>query len=143
MRINVSDLLAESVGYSRQFIIADEWPVLEDTVLVEAVDGQVTIIRLDEGVAVRGRATIKVELQCDRCLCEFTCPVTLPLQQLYTTLPGDDELPLDRGVIDLAPLIEQEIVLGLPIKSLCRPDCVGIKNLQETKGTPRGRTKKT
>jgi uncharacterized protein len=143
MHINVSDLLVESIGYSRPYVITDEWPVLEGTNLASAVNGQITITRLDAGVAVRGHATTDVELQCDRCLCMFTSQVTLPLKQLFTAHPGDDELPLDHGVIDLSPLIEQEIVLALPIKSLCRPECAGLKNLLETKGTPSGRTQET
>ena len=60
-------------------------------------------------------------------------------------------------VIDIAELVEQEIILGTPIKVLCRPDCLGIQDAAETytkednntrianraritKGTKRGRT---
>jgi DUF177 domain-containing protein len=140
MHINVSDILAESVGYSREYVISDEQPILEGLTLTKAVSGRIAITRLDEGVAVRGRLTTEVELECDRCLRSFTHPVTVSLRQVFIGHPGDDQLPISHGVIDLDPLVEQEIIVGLPIKLLCQPDCPGIR---ETKGNLSGRTQET
>ena len=72
--------------------------------------------------------------------------------------PVDDEMPIVDQNIDLAPLIEQEMLLSLPIKILHSEDCKGIENASDkytreeqgirrlqdqariTKGTKRGRT---
>jgi uncharacterized protein len=131
MHINVSDILAESVGYSRDFTIADEHPRFEDLSLAASINGHVSIMRLENGLAVRGRITTEVELQCDRCLRSFHHPVTASLRQVFTDHPSDDELPIEHNnAIDLAPLIGQEVVLALPIKQLCQPDCPGIAPAQ-------------
>jgi len=140
MHINVSDILAEAIGYSREYAISGEQPTLKGITLTAPIDGRITITRLETGVAVKGRLTTEIELECDRCLRSFARPVTLTLQQVFSERPGDDELPLDHRQLDLAPAIAQEILLGLPIKLLCRPDCPGI---QTTKGTLRGRTQET
>jgi len=69
-------------------------------------------------------------------------------RQVFTNRPQDDEQPIEHpGSIDLAPVIDQEIILSLPIKILCRPDCPGItapsSPNKQTKGSPRGRTQTT
>ena len=38
----------------------------------------------------------------------------------------DAEWPIDKNIIDLAEPTRQEILLRLPMKSLCTPDCKGI-----------------
>ena len=157
MQINVRDILVESVGYSRSYKITGERPSLESVRLTNEVEGEITISRLDSGLLVRGQVTTEVELECHRCLRTFNRPTKVKFKQLFAENPGDDELPITKGTIDLAPLVEQEILLGLPIKILCQPDCKGIDSatdkytkvdtparLQDqariTKGTKRGRT---
>ncbi len=157
MQINVRDILIESVGYNRSYKITGERPALEAVRLTRDVEGEVSVSRLEDGLLVRGHTTTEIELECHRCLRIFSRPITVKFQQLYKENPGDDELPITDRTIDLAPLIEQEILLNLPIKVLHDPDCKGIENaagkytkedsaprLQDqariTKGTKRGRT---
>jgi uncharacterized metal-binding protein YceD (DUF177 family) len=157
MHINVRDILVESVGYSRDYKISGERPQLESVRLTQDVGGELQISRLDEQVLVRGHASTEIELECHRCLRTFNRPTRVNFQQLYSEVPGDEDLPIIDGELDLAPLVEQEIILGLPIKILCQPDCKGIEIAGEkytrkdspvslrqqariTKGTKRGRT---
>jgi len=127
MHINVRDILAESTGYSRSYKISGEQPDLKDLQLIKPIEGEITISRLDDGLLARGHISTEIELECHRCLRTFNHPITISFSQLFSTAPGDDELPIgDRDTIDLAPLIEQEIALNIPIKVLCRPDCPGI-----------------
>jgi hypothetical protein len=44
---------------------------------------------------------------------------------------GDVTIARLEDEIDLAPLMEQEIILSLPIKILDRPDCPGIEGVSE------------
>jgi uncharacterized protein len=32
----------------------------------------------------------------------------------------------DDGILDVAPLVRQEVILATPIGVLCRPDCAGL-----------------
>jgi uncharacterized protein len=127
MHINVRDILAESVGAQRSYKVSGERPELENSKLLSGLEGEFTISRLETGLLVKGRLETEVELECHRCLCAFAHPVKVRFQQVYSEKPGDDELAIQRpGSIDLAPAVDQEIILSLPLKILCRPDCSGI-----------------
>jgi len=157
MHVDVRDILAESVGYSRAYKITGERPELKQAKLTKDIEGEITISRLELGLHAQGRLSTEIELVCDRCLRTFARLTQFHFQQLFAEEPTDDEMPIKDGLIDLAPLAEQEILLSLPIKILHSPDCPGIDDAAEkytkedngirlqnqariTKGTKRGRT---
>lgn len=126
MHINVRDLLVESVGYNRTYKITGERPEFEDIRLTKDIEGEIQISRLDTSLLVTGQLFTEIELECDRCLRTFTRPIRCNLHQEYSESPVDDQLPITDNTIDIAPLAEQEIILGTPIKRLDREDCPGI-----------------
>ena len=158
MHINVRDLLVESVGHNRTYKISGERPDLADIRLTRDIEGEIQISRLDSSLLVSGQLLTEIELECDRCLRTFTRLIRSNLHQEYSENPVDDQMPITNETIDIAPLAEQEIILGIPIKRLCRKDCPGIEdaagkynkedntdtrvitNARITKGSKRGRT---
>jgi uncharacterized protein len=116
LRINVSDLLSRP-GHDRSE--RGTVPVAV-TLPNAAVPGEasfdVSIRSLSDGVVVRGTATATAELTCTRCLSSWTSDLAVPVEQVYRTVPDDeeDELPVD------------EVALALPTTPLCRPDCRGL-----------------
>lgn len=138
MHIHVRDLLAEEIGHNRTFAIEGEQPKTLSLVLTQPVNGEVTVTKLgDKQLTVHGRIATQLQLECHRCLRSYTSDVEAEFDQIYAVSPGEDELPIMDELIDLAPLIEQELVLRQPIKLLCQVDCVGIPGTEEylTKGT--------
>lgn len=127
MHINVTEFLAKEVGYNRTFKISGERPDLESVKLTQDLEGELTISRLESGLMVEGRIATEIELECHRCLRTFTRPTSVKLSQLYSEQPADEDMPIEDGDIDVAPLIEQEILVHLPIKILCRLDCPGVE----------------
>lgn len=94
-------------------------------------------IRLEsvsEGVLVSGSATGTALGECARCLTDIEVPVRADLRELYAypesttaATTDDDEIPrLVDDLIDLEPLVRDEIVLTMPLAPLCRPDCRGL-----------------
>lgn len=87
-----------------------------------------------EGVLVSGTASAAASGQCSRCLTDLQLPVSARLQELYAypdsttaATTDEDEIPrLQDDLIDLTPLVRDEIVLALPLAPLCRPDCAGL-----------------
>jgi len=92
-----------------------------------------------DGISFAGRIETSVRLACSRCLEEYTLPLDLPFDLFYTTAPdgpagGDSRIHDDMvtrvhfdGVrIDLQSLLSEQVYLGLPLKPLCRPDCLGL-----------------
>jgi uncharacterized metal-binding protein YceD (DUF177 family) len=162
MHINVQDILAEEVGYRRTYTIASERPSLESVKLTQDLEGEITISRLETGLVVTGAIATEIELECHRCLSTFTRQMNIDFKQVYAPKPKleEEEMPITDGAIDLLPLVEQEILVRLPIKVLCRPDCPGVPGAETeytshttssrigdkariTKGTQRGRTQET
>ena len=125
MHIDVRDILFDTVGTAKSYEISDERPVLENLELSLPVNGEVTLTRLDEGIMLTGRVETAVQLECHRCLRTFSRPLEVRLEQLYSERPQEDELPIVHFKLDLAPAIRQELLLALPIKLICGPDCPG------------------
>ncbi|MDE3180490.1 MAG: DUF177 domain-containing protein [Acidobacteriota bacterium] len=90
-------------------------------------------------VRVHGRVTARVSAACDCC----TTPVELPIEQdfdlLYrpvSSIAAEEEIEvppdeLDVGFytgngIDLADVVKEQLILALPMKVVCRPDCCGL-----------------
>jgi uncharacterized metal-binding protein YceD (DUF177 family) len=136
MHISVTDILNEELGFSRAFAFTGERPELPEVVLVRDIEGEATITKLQSGVMARGWAETEIELECHRCLSTFHHPVRVTFEQSFKHEPEDDDLPIAEDQIDLAPLIEQEILVSLPIKLLCRIDCPGIPGSDEYHAEP-------
>lgn len=89
---------------------------------------------VSEGVLVTGSLTSAAEGECVRCLEAFTVPVVVALTELFVypnsaTDQTTDEHDLHRVVndlIDLAPLVLDEVGLALPLQPVCSQDCPGL-----------------
>ncbi len=100
---------------------------------------QLDFFKSDTTILVRGAISTILRLRCVRCLEDFTRPLEAAFH--YNVMPEPEEgLPQDleipkgefdayyyRGtVIDLAPLVLEQIVLHIPPYPLCRDSCRGI-----------------
>jgi uncharacterized protein len=73
---------------------------------------------------------------CDRCACVFDAPVASSYHMFYVWdgMEADSRLdpsevqvlPHGLGIIDIAEDVRQTVVLAVPLKLLCRPDCRGL-----------------
>jgi uncharacterized protein len=131
MKINIADILAQELGYNRQFNIEGEALDLELVKLTGPINGEFTVFRSESGLLVSGRIETDIELECHRCLTIFERHIVLNFSQPFSEQPGDDDMPIVGNEIDLAPTIEQEIVLSLPIKQLCKVDCAGMPGVSQ------------
>ena len=134
MQHNVSDLLREPVG-CQWGLEVDEAGTAEP-VTGERIQGQLrlTRIHLDSGQGVWTEAQLRVQTVqvCDRRL-SFRQPVRADFTELYRTGETqsngleDTEFFVDSdGVLDLGEVAPQHLILNLPAKIQCHPQCVGI-----------------
>jgi uncharacterized protein len=86
-----------------------------------------------EGVLVTGTATVPLRGECARCLDPIASTFEADFQELFVyddTRSGgnadDDELRLEGDLIDLEPVLRDAVVLALPLSPLCREDCPGL-----------------
>ncbi len=127
MHINVRDILKEDIGYNRSFTISGETPEMESVTLTKPIEAEIKIMRAETGILVSGIAHTEIQLECHRCLRTFTRPTRIVFGQIFSRQPDVEEMPVTDHQIDLVPMFEQEIIVNLPIKILCRPDCPGIE----------------
>jgi uncharacterized protein len=87
-----------------------------------------------EGVLVTGTVVAPVVGECGRCLDPLEQVFSVDVVELFAypdsstdrTTDEDEVERIEDDLIDLAPLVRDAIVLGLPITPLCRPDCAGL-----------------
>jgi uncharacterized protein len=107
-----------------------------DSVPFEAVQLNGELDRDKDGIAFAGRITTVARLSCSRCLEEYALPLDLPFDLFYTTEPEGEASRIDDDMvtrvhydgvrIDLQSLLAEQMYLALPLKPLCRPDCMGL-----------------
>ena len=134
--INVAQLLKEPVGSNQSHDISGT--IGEE---VEGfVEGKAKVIRISRGVLVQCKLNAEVKLICSRCLDTFLCPISFTAEEEFlpiSDVSGDLALSLpeqsegfiinNKNILDLSELIRQYMLLSLPMKPLCRPDCPGMK----------------
>jgi uncharacterized protein len=134
--INVAQLLKEPVGSIQSHDISG-------TIGGEVegfVEGEAKVIRISQGALVQCKLTAEVKLVCSRCLNAFLCPISFTAEEEFLPIADvSDDLALSspeqseeftidtKNILDLGELIRQYILLNLPMKPLCRPDCPGMK----------------
>jgi len=123
-------MINEPIGSFRELPFQfDEVTLLSELQLTD-FDGLVRINRTPRGLLVDGKFTAKVAGECVRCLDEFMQPLETEFQELFAyhsrhTKDAEYYVPED-GYIDLGPLVYENLIVDIPIKPLCKPDCKGL-----------------
>ncbi len=138
IQINVAQLLKAGVGATRTYEVNDVTDITGEG-FESLVKGQVTLTRTDRSILVKGTLTTEIELDCGRCLKPFRCPLTLNIEDVYfPTLDVTTGLPVSLSdepgaftvdvhhVLDLTEAIQQYTVMAVPMKPLCRDECLGL-----------------
>lgn len=140
MKADICDIPAEGLrlevsedGNSLQEIAGDA-----DFVILSPVSAELTLLKSEGEVFVRGGMTALLKLQCARCLKEFEHKVTSKLDIVYTLTPERDvkerELAKeDVGVsylsgdeIDINAVLVEQLSLDMPMQTVCTIDCKGL-----------------
>jgi len=133
MYINVAQLLKEPIGSTRSYEV-DEYIGEKGTTHVQ---GEVLLTHTNRSVLVQGTMTAHGKNTCSRCLepADFSVSFTIA-DEYFPTIDIVSGLPLPRNpdafmldeshVLDLTEALNQYLVMAMPMKVLCRPDCAGI-----------------
>jgi uncharacterized protein len=105
-------------------------PLLEmaDDLNLTKFRGSAHLTHTPQGVYVHGRFAGEHPAECVRCLAEFTQILTADIKQLYDFPPdpSSEHVVAETGFLDLAPLMRELMLLSVPIRALCRPNCKGL-----------------
>lgn len=79
-----------------------------------------------EGVIVTGRFDAQATVNCARCLKPFLYPIGFEFAEYYKKQPVEGEYPFAGEAIELDRMLEDNVVVNLPTRFLCREDCKGL-----------------
>jgi len=129
-RLNVGFIIHETIGYSRDFPFEAAAVHLPPDLELTDLVGDVRVTRTAQGLLVQVKMAARTPAECVRCLEEFNQPLQIGFTELYAFSPNSltesGLLVPESGKIDLAPLIREEMLLALPISTICRSDCRGL-----------------
>lgn len=144
MKINVTNIPEE--GLKVQFSKDENWSRQIFTekenlgLPLGSVDVSVTLKRIRETLYLEGDIRTEAETDCSRCLESARLPISAAFKYILTPAqvahPEEEEKELGAedldfvyyqdDLIDLDPLIIEQVMLQIPMKVLCRKDCRGL-----------------
>lgn len=148
MQIRVDDIKEEPLEVAAEEAL-DTYPVLTEAAAEEGftflspIATNLRIFRVDEMLEVEGTVQSRIRLSCSRCLAEFEEPLHNSFTLTFAReLPevadesGDEGIELsaeEMGLtlfhgdqIDLGEAIAEQVLMALPMRPLCRPECPGL-----------------
>jgi len=136
--ISLESVREEPVSFSFELPFSlkalDREPLLE----LSRVSLAGTIRRIERGFALEARCAFRGQLECSRCLAAYPFSVEEPFALLlYERAPGvgdvreigRDELDVslyEGTELDVAPIAEERVQMAIPMKPLCREECLGL-----------------
>ena len=95
----------------------------------DAVDARLDVSRTSSGYAFRLRFPLRLEGPCMRCLEDAGVAVEVDAREVDQPGEGDEQLSspyVEEGELEISRWAHDALVLALPPKLLCRPDCAGL-----------------
>lgn len=142
LKINVSNIPEEGLNltfskdedWGRQLFTDREYAGFSPG----GIDGSVTVRRVRRNLYLEGTLQTEIKTDCSRCLEAARLPIDISFR--YILSPVQDEPPEEQELsredldfvyyqdelIDLDPLLTEQILLQIPMKVLCREDCRGL-----------------
>lgn len=134
MRINVGQLLKETIGSHRSYKI----DASIDEEGINSVTGEIILTRTNRSILAAGTMTAKITGICSRCLNQASCTFNFNVEEEFfprADMAGDsvicgesdDSNTIDNNnMLDLTEIIRQYTMLSMPTKLLCRHECAGL-----------------
>ncbi|MCY6959491.1 YceD family protein [Clostridium brassicae] len=132
MLVNISDLTGKKVNqkeinmfFEGENIIFDQ----EEIEFAEPINIKGIFSMIGDIISFDGVMVTTLKLVCSRCLEEFNYPVEIEIHEKFSKIGNDEEndiITMKSDEIDFSPIIENNVILSLPIKKLCSEECLGL-----------------
>ncbi len=123
MYINLSDLkeIGGKKSVSKEFKFHDLEFVGREIEIKDGISLELDIYNTEDSFLVEGTIETVLILTCSRCLEKYESPAKIDISEevMKSDMEDRDELLIDEIIVD-------NIILSLPIKTLCSEDCQGI-----------------
>lgn len=130
LRINVGFIVHQSIGYHKDFSFDAAHLHLDPDLDLLDFSARTRISRNPQGLLTQTHCQATTPMECVRCLTKFELPVSASFTELFafSAQTADESglvLPANK-ILDLGPLVREYLILAIPIRPLCKPDCKGL-----------------
>lgn len=132
MTIDVSDLIKRRTGKKEIHLVIDESELFISNKEIQCKKP----VELEGVLSITGNIlnldcviNTELTLQCSRCIEKFSYPLEFEIHEKFSNDPGDEDdniIFTDSDKIDITEVIENNIIITLPMKRLCSEDCKGL-----------------
>ena len=139
MRIELEKLESGRGDFAHIYPPEEVGSVDERIELTQPAEVNGTVKRSGNEVFVTGHVETRAQLECDRCLKPLELPVSSDFALEYITgedyesssvaALSEEEMSVsvfDGQTIDVDEIVKEQILLAVPVRTLCSPDCKGI-----------------
>ncbi len=138
LKISVANLQSGDMKSFHFYVPHKSWQLNEEQVeVLEPLDIDGTITHAGDFYVLKVQVKTRLKMQCTRCLTDFEENYVCDIEEELRKAEGEDvfaEFVFDEDLystfsgqeIDLEEIVKEHMVLSLPIKRLCREDCLGI-----------------
>ncbi len=129
-RLNLGFLLPQDIGSHHDFPFEFEHLEFDESLSLDHFDGNLIVSRTPQGLLLQGNFSADTELQCVRCLKNYTHRLSWEMTELYVfkreNVDEDNhQLPFNAE-IDIEEFVREDAQLDIPINPVCREDCQGL-----------------
>jgi uncharacterized protein len=128
LRVNAVELLRQP-GATRDVVASIDPGAIDadHERLVGAIDVDLRLEALLDGIAVTGTVSAPWAAVCRRCLTPVSGLAVSEVAELYQVeLLDPDAFLIEHQQLDLVPLVREAALLELDRERQCRPDCAGL-----------------
>ena len=138
MFIDIKELQRDRLEFQEQ-IPASRIDLGADAKLAAPVETEGTAELVDSDISLQGHLSTTVELICARCLEPIRQPIERDYDLFYRPMKEiakEEEIQIPTAELEigfyqgnglhLEDALKEQILLALPMRSLCRPDCRGL-----------------
>ena len=94
---------------------------------------RMTVTNIGNGqVRLAAAGVIKITMPCDRCLSDVKVPIDIDFDYTVIEPDGFNEIDDEQSIfmdgydLDCELILHNELIMGLPMKVLCKDDCKGL-----------------
>lgn len=96
----------------------------------DPIDLDLSLDRVEEGIAVFGKISGRAQLTCSRCLVGYEQPFERTADEIYCfsadVAARTEGYAVEDMTVDLEPMVRDLVVLELPVNPLHSADCAGL-----------------
>lgn len=138
MIIELNDLLTQTVRIARSIPMSGDRHPVEGVTYARPVAVDVTITGGEQQFGLTGRFATQLLCSCDRCLELYEVALDEAIETIFiprSRMAKQVEVELEKNElnvasyvdsIDICQVIDEQVILALPMKRLCRENCAGL-----------------